>query len=86
MNSLQYSQNLSLKTGVSQIVAIDFDFPHIGNGRYTFSFGVITIVNKVEQQLHWVHDGLIIEVNNPGILYKTGSQIVIREASFKVLD
>jgi ABC-type glutathione transport system ATPase component len=86
MNSLQYSQNLNLKNGLSQFVAIDFDFPFIGNGRYTFSFGLITIANKVEQQLHWVHDGLIIDVKNPNILHKTGAQIVVKDVSFKVLD
>jgi ABC-type polysaccharide/polyol phosphate transport system ATPase subunit len=86
INNFQYLQNLSFKAGVTQIIAIDFDFPYISNGRYTFSFGVIAIANKVEQLLHWVHDGLIIEVNNPNILYKTGAQIVIKEASFKVLD
>jgi ABC-type multidrug transport system ATPase subunit len=86
MSSLHYTQNLRLQAGVSQIVAIDFDFPNLCNGRYSFSFGAIAMIANFEQQLLWVHDGLIIEVNNPNILYKTGSQIVIREASFKVLD
>ncbi|MFZ4548520.1 MAG: ABC transporter ATP-binding protein [Bacteroidales bacterium] len=86
INSFNYAQNLSLQGGSSHIIAIDFDFPHIGNGRYTFSFGVISVENKIEQHLHWVHDGLIIEVNNPNIHYKTGAQIVVKEATFKVLD
>jgi ABC-type polysaccharide/polyol phosphate transport system ATPase subunit len=86
INSLQYSQKLNFQTDIPQIVVIDFDFPNLGNGRYTFSFGVISIEKMVEQHLHWVHDGLIIEVNNPNILFKTGAQIVIKDALFNILD
>lgn len=86
INSLLYSQKINLQNSNSQIIAIDFDFPFIGNGRYTFSFGLISSKNNIEEHLHWVHDGLIVEVNNPDILFKNGAQIIIKDASFNVLN
>jgi len=85
INSLHYTQRLDLQPNTAQIIAIDFIFPHINNGRYTLSFGLSTFANKIMQQLHWVHDGLIIEVSNPKIQYKIGSQIVIRDAVINIL-
>jgi ABC-type polysaccharide/polyol phosphate transport system ATPase subunit len=86
MKSYHYQQPIILKKDKKNIVAIDFDFPYLRNGRYTLSFGLQTITDKIEQQIHWVHDGLIIEVNNAGAIYKTGSQIVVKEVSFSILE
>jgi ABC-type polysaccharide/polyol phosphate transport system ATPase subunit len=86
IKSYHYQQPVLLNNSNNHVVAIDFDFPHLGNGRYTFSFGLHSVVDKVEQQIHWVHDGIIIEVFNAGALYKTGSQIVVKEVTFSVLN
>jgi ABC-type polysaccharide/polyol phosphate transport system ATPase subunit len=85
MMSYHYKIPLRFKVGITQIVAVDFDFPHIGNGRYSFSFGISSIIENEEQQIQWVHDGLIIQVSNPEALYRNGALIVINEASFRVL-
>lgn len=81
-----YSQPIKLQSGIQQFVAIDFDFPHIENGNYTLSFGVLSIVEDNEIQLHWVHNGLILEVSNPNIIYRSGSKIVLKSAKFSVLN
>jgi ABC-type polysaccharide/polyol phosphate transport system ATPase subunit len=86
IKNYHYQQPIHFKNGSNHIVAIDFDFPHVGNGRYTISFGLLSVADKSEQQIHWVHDGLIIEVSNAATIYKSGSQIVVREVSFSVLD
>lgn len=85
MTSYHYQQPIQLKNSNNHIVAIDFNFPNLGNGRYTISFGLLTVVDKTERLIHWVHDGLIIELSNVGPIYKTGSPIVIKEVSFSVL-
>jgi hypothetical protein len=86
MMSYHYKIPLRFKVGIAQIVAVDFDFPYIGNGRYSFSFGISSIIENEEQQIQWVHDGLIIQVSNPDPLYKNGALIVISEATFNVLE
>jgi ABC-type polysaccharide/polyol phosphate transport system ATPase subunit len=86
MMSYHYKIPLRFKVGIAQIVAVDFDFPYIGNGRYSFSFGISSIIENEEQQIQWVHDGLIIQVSNPDPLYKNGALIVISEATINVLE
>lgn len=67
------------------IVAVDFKFPHLGNGRYSISFGIYTFMDTVEHMIHWVHDGLITEIANDDLRYKTGSMVVIRDARFEII-
>jgi ABC-type polysaccharide/polyol phosphate transport system ATPase subunit len=86
IKSYHYKQPINLKKDNNHVVAVDFDFPNLGNGRYTVSLGLLSVVDEIEQQIHWVHDGLIIEVFNAGAIYKTGSQIVVKEVSFSVLN
>jgi ABC-type polysaccharide/polyol phosphate transport system ATPase subunit len=84
--SYYYKIPLRFKTGITQIVAVDFDFPHIGNGRYSFSFGISSIIENEEQQIQWVHDALIVQVSNQEAIYRNGALIVISKATFKVLE
>jgi ABC-type polysaccharide/polyol phosphate transport system ATPase subunit len=86
INSYHYHQPIQLKKGKSHIVAVDFDLPHLGNGRYTISFGLFSLAGTTEQQIHWVHDGLIFEVFNSAAKYRTGTQIVVEDVSFTVLN
>nr|NQU89835.1 ABC transporter ATP-binding protein [Bacteroidota bacterium] len=81
INSHAYHQPVEFEIDKPTIVAIDFIFPKIGNGRYSFSFGVISIHESTEQHHHWVHDAMIIEVYNPDVKYRMGTALIIDEAT-----
>jgi ABC-type polysaccharide/polyol phosphate transport system ATPase subunit len=81
-----YAQPIILKSGINQLIAIDFEFPHIGNGSYSLSFGVLSMFDNNELQLHWVHNGIFLEVTNPNIIYQSGSQIILKNAKFSVIN
>jgi len=80
-----YKERILLEEKKTNIVAIDFIFPSISNGRYTFSFGVLSIKDGNKKYLHWVHDAILIEVFNPDIKYKTDAQLVIDNVTMKLL-
>ncbi|NQU32638.1 MAG: ABC transporter ATP-binding protein [Bacteroidetes bacterium] len=81
-----FNQALRLKSNKSTVVSIDFTLPRIGNGHYSFSFGILSYEDNIEQFRHWVHDALIIEIANPNILYKLGTQSVVEEAIINTIS
>ncbi len=76
INSNIYKQPPRLNTNSETIISIDFIFPKIANGKYSFSLGILSLIDEREY-IHWVNDALLIQVSNPDIRYKVGSQIVI---------
>lgn len=86
IRSNQFRAPFLLQKGNRGVIAVDFELPHLGNGRYSLSFGIYTFQDKTEQWVHWVHDGLIAEITNDDIKYKTGSLVVIREAAFEMIN
>jgi ABC-type polysaccharide/polyol phosphate transport system ATPase subunit len=85
LRSNQFRPPFKLLSGNVAIMSIDFQFPHIGNGRYTLSYGLYTFADQDELAIHWVHDGLIAEVFNDDLKYKSGALIVIRNAGFEMI-
>lgn len=85
IKSNQFHPPFELQAGKTTVLSVDFQFPHIGNGRCTLSFGLFSATGHDELAIHWVHDGLIAEVFNDDMKYKTGSLVVIRDADFKLL-
>jgi ABC-type polysaccharide/polyol phosphate transport system ATPase subunit len=85
ISSNAYKQQLKLSEETTNVVAVDFDFPHIGNGKYTFSFGILPLSKEGNIYNHWVHDGLIVDVINPDIRYKMGAQLILEEVRVKVV-
>lgn len=77
LTSNSYEQKINLKTGENNIVAVDFTFPNLGNGKYTLSFGLLEPVQSSPQYIHWVHDGIILEVKNDDLKYKIGALVVL---------
>ena len=86
VTSNSYAQKLKFAEGKTNTVAIDFEFPHIGNGRYTLSFGVLEPSKDTSVYNHWVHDGLIVEVRNEDVKYKIGAMLILPEISMSVLS
>lgn len=86
INSFAYKQPLRFVENKPTVVAIEFDFPSVGNGRYTISLVALSQQNNNKNYLHWVHDALIVQVANPDVKFKQGSLMVINEATFKTLQ
>jgi ABC-type polysaccharide/polyol phosphate transport system ATPase subunit len=86
LRSNQFRPPFTFQSETRTLIATGFQFPHIGNGRCTLSFGLYTFSEQNELAIHWVHDGLIAEVFNDDLKYKTGSLIVIRDANFEMIS
>jgi ABC-type polysaccharide/polyol phosphate transport system ATPase subunit len=84
INSQVYQQSLSLKPHEMTVLAIDFPFPHLGNGKYTFSVGIQDATHVQTLELHKIHDAIVVEVSNPDHRYKHGAQIIINDV--KIFD
>jgi ABC-type polysaccharide/polyol phosphate transport system ATPase subunit len=85
IHSNTYAQKLKLIEGVPSTVAFEFEFPHIANGKYTLSFGVLQVSKDSGVYKHWVHDGLILDVSNENVKYKNGAMLILPEVSVKVI-
>jgi len=86
INSHAYKQHVSFELNKSSVVAVDFTFPHLGNGQYTLSMGAIHYNADGEQTDYWVHDALIINVDNPEFKYKLEAPLVLDEVNMKVME
>jgi len=86
INTYTQQQQLVFEPNKPITIAIDFTFPKISNGRYTMSFGSLPYSNENSIYSHWVHDALILEVSNPDTKYKMGTQLVIDEATVKIIS
>ena len=81
-----FNQRLSFEIDIPTIIAADFTFPPIGNGRYTISLGILDITKNTRSEIHWIHDAIILEVSNPDNKYKMGTLLVIEEANIRVVS
>ena len=84
INTLRRDLPLVFEINKPYVVAIDFTFPNVGNGRYTISLGITDVTDETNLDLHWVHDALILEVTNPDHKYKQGTLLVIEESLTQV--
>jgi len=85
VNNYMYRHSLKFKEEPI-LVAIEFKFPAITNGRYSLSFAVLDRENQKTEYLHWVHDAFIIDVFNSDTQFKHGGLIVIDEFEIKNMD
>lgn len=83
ISSRDFQCQLGLEENKPAIITFEFTFPKIGNGHYTFSFGLLSFNQNIKQYHHWVHDALSIEVSNPNVKYQNGTPLVIENATIK---
>ena len=83
--SNEYRGPFELSEGKPEILMVEFEFPHLGNGGCSLSFGIFQLNDYTEQMIHWVHDGLINEIANEDTKYKNGAQVVIKEAKIELI-
>jgi len=87
LNSNIYENIFSFINTKHIVIEIKFTFPVLSNGQYTFSLGLLAFNNNKEREyIHWVHDAMIVSVENPDDKFNMGTQIVIEEASFKTKE
>lgn len=85
ISSNLYQQQVTLENGKQNIISFNFSFPHIGNGHYTISFGVVSLDNNGQQKQHKVHDALIVEVRNDDIKYNLGTILAMNKATIQTI-
>lgn len=66
------------------VLSIQFQFPHICNGSYSFTLEVNSPENSEIEHNHTVHDALVVEVVNRDPKYKSAAMMVIPEATFQI--
>jgi ABC-type polysaccharide/polyol phosphate transport system ATPase subunit len=86
INSFIFNQKLSFEVNTPTIATIDFTFPNLGNGNYSISLGIIEATKEAFQNLHWIHDAILVSVSNPDIRYKNGAQLALEKASVEVIQ
>ncbi|MEI6697056.1 MAG: ABC transporter ATP-binding protein [Bacteroidota bacterium] len=85
INSDVYKQSFILELNKPNFISFEFEFPKIGNNRYTFSLDVLSSNNGDIQHHHWVHDALIIDVANDNIKHFSDSLLIIEDTIIKKL-
>jgi len=83
ISSYVLGQRISLEISKPCVLAIDFQFPILGNGRYTLSIGLLNVIKDVYSEIHWIHDVIGMEVNNPDDNFKQGTVLVIEKATIE---
>ena len=86
ITNYHYNQDIAIECGQTGIVRIGFTFPHIGNGNYTISVGFLDMNPESRSELHWIHEAVSLEVANPNIIYKLGTQLALDHADFQVFN
>lgn len=86
MSNSLYGKPLNSIVEKSVLLDISFKLPALGNGKYSVSLGIDSVKDKARSVLHWVHDAFVFEVTNPDLKYKSGAQLVIEDADFKILS
>ena len=86
INSHAYKQYIKIEIDKPSIVSVDFTFPHLGNGQYTLSMGAIHYNPDGEQTDYWVHDAVIINVDNSEFKYKLDAPLVLDEVKMEVIE
>lgn len=80
INNYHYKQELHFEAEKPTVVIIDFVFPNLGNGQYSMSLAVTDFVAGTLSYLHWIHDALLVRIENPDARYALGTQMVIENA------
>ncbi len=65
------------------VISVQFQFPHICNGKYSLSLQVSSPKDSEIEHYHIVHDAIVVEVANKEPKYKTDALMVITEATFQ---
>ena len=85
INNYVFKQSLKV-SGEQFTVTIEFTFPSINNGKYTFSLAVITRENHQLKYLQWVHDALVVDVFNADNRFKQGGLLVLDDVKISSLS
>ncbi len=74
-------KSIKLDASKTVIISFSFEFPQIGNGKYSFSLGLLSQKDGKKQFLQWIHNPLVINVNNDNLKYKTGAAVILEDVT-----
>lgn len=83
INSFHFKQALRVGTEPA-VVALEFDFPAISNGKYTLSMLAFYRENQETKTTHQVHDVFILNASKQDVRYSQGGMVVLEKADFSV--
>lgn len=70
--------------GEQIIVGLEFDFPFLKNGHYTFSPGIAEGEQSSHIQHHWIHDAYVLQVASADIAANMGNYFLTKDAAFLI--
>ncbi len=80
VNNYLYNQPIpSFNAGEFVVIRTDFKFPLIMVGKYTLTIALSDGDQENHVQHHWIHDTLIISVDNQNPKFKRGANIIVIE-------
>jgi ABC-type polysaccharide/polyol phosphate transport system ATPase subunit len=83
INSFHFRQ--SVQVGKEPVMlAVEFEFPAIANGRYTLSMVALCRENQETKAMHQVYDAFILNVSEQDVRYSQGGMVVLENADFSV--
>jgi len=86
INNYHLNQPVKLKPEKPNLVVFEFTFPHIVNGNYSVSLAVTDIENGAVVYLHWIHDAMMLTVDNQDVRYKLSTQMVVEDARMMMIS
>jgi ABC-type polysaccharide/polyol phosphate transport system ATPase subunit len=82
VNNYLYNKPLrSFNAGEAIVILSEFKFPLLMVGKYTVTIALSDGDQTNHTQQHWIHDALIVEVQNEDPKYKRGDNIIVIEPS-----
>lgn len=80
INTYHYNQQISIATEQPGLIAVDFVIPDLGNGNYSLSLALTNVVDGLLTYVFRIYDAMIINIENEDVRYKTGTQMVVKDA------
>jgi hypothetical protein len=80
--SRQYGSTFYFPNGQYMLVSIRFTIPHLMNGHYSLSAGILSQKNENWETQHFIHDVLFFEMHTNDARYHTNAPIVVQEVHF----
>lgn len=77
LNNYIYDINFGEVSSGEKCFSITFQFPYILNGKYSGTIGIAEGNQLEHKQIDWVHDAIILTVENPKLRYQLGSYIIL---------
>jgi ABC-type polysaccharide/polyol phosphate transport system ATPase subunit len=86
INNYHLHQPIKFIPAKPNLVVFELTFPHIVNGNYSVSLAVTDIEDGAVVYLHWIHDAMMLMVDNHDVRYKLSAQMVVPDARMMMIS